>query len=282
MESIRARGKKYILKKSLGKGASGEVYLAYDSFFDPLQQRAFSLKFLRSGMLNPDYRKFYYDLSKFSHPGVQRFLGFEVWSKRILQKFDFVDGVDLYKLMNSNIRLDAYHLVSWTYGVMNSLFGLNAAGLFHGDISLSNIILNESSEPILIDLEPRPDFGNNLDRSGVISKGIHHDLNCLLYCIKELAIRKKVFDKSPEFKNWLEKLQDDIHELNYEKLKLESSENIFFPCVNELLNEMNLNIQSDNQTPSLKVLDSKMNISLFAAMTAGILVFVFPDVTNIF
>lgn len=146
-DSFRHR---FQMRKELGRGAAGEVHLAYDTYL----QREVALKLTRSGYLdNPQEsirnRKMWLNemrlAGKLQHPFIVQI--FEACST---DEFDYlvmeyVPGGTLKQFTSFDNLLPINKLIDILYKVCNALDYSHKMGILHRDIKPSNVLLGENN-----------------------------------------------------------------------------------------------------------------------------------------
>jgi tetratricopeptide (TPR) repeat protein len=124
---------RFRLDRSLGRGGSGEVHMA----FDLLTERAVALKLLRADRADPDVedglRAEFRALRSLLHPGIVRVFDFGRAGGAPFYTMELLDGRDLAA---SRDGVDAHAFVEQT---ARTLDYLHANGLVHSDLKPSNV-----------------------------------------------------------------------------------------------------------------------------------------------
>ncbi len=150
---------RYVVKKTLGSGAFGTVYLGHDLQLD----RAVAIKSLRSdrGLSAEHQQEFLQEarrVAKLRHPGIVAVHDFGVQDDCVFIVSDFVEGMTL----KDRIKKQPF---SWQESVRvsaalaDALAHAHSLRVVHRDIKPANIILTADAKPILVD------FGLGLDES---------------------------------------------------------------------------------------------------------------------
>ena len=140
---------RFEMKQELGKGATGEVHLAFDTYL----QRDVAIKFTRSNLFDDPKegfrnRKMWLNetrlVGKLQHPFIA-----QVYEAGSTEKFDYlvmeyVAGGTLKQFISFDNLLPLYRLVDILYKVCNALDYANKMGVLHRDIKPANVLLGEN------------------------------------------------------------------------------------------------------------------------------------------
>ncbi len=142
---------RYRLDRLLGRGAAGEVWLAYDS----ADARTVALKILSgSAAEDADYRRRFEREARIGarldNPHIAEIHHFGEFGGRLYLDMAYIPGVDLAKLVRS-ATMSATQAVDLVSQVAEALDAAHAAGLVHRDVKPANIIVHTSGFAYLID-----------------------------------------------------------------------------------------------------------------------------------
>lgn len=135
---------KYRIKKWLGGGAFGDVYLATDTLID----RDFALKVSRLRkkdiqILKEEARL----LSSLNHPNIVRFYNVDEIDGKLVLVMEYVPGSSLRDLLEKG-RLDVSMAVDIAIKVLEGLKYAHSLGMIHRDIKPENILIDGESVKI--------------------------------------------------------------------------------------------------------------------------------------
>lgn len=148
---------RYELRKRIGQGTSGEVYLAVDrQLSDPSQPALVAIKILRSLDRGPWARQRLVDEAtkarRVHHPHVARVLDLGVSpSGDDYIVYEYVDGGDLDGWLKDHPGLSVRDRVSLVARVARGMQAAHAANLVHCDLKPGNILVTADGEPKVTD-----------------------------------------------------------------------------------------------------------------------------------
>lgn len=142
---------RYRLDRLLGRGAAGEVWLAYD----PADARTVALKILSgSAAEDADYRRRFEREARIGaqldNPHIAPIHRFGEYAGRLYLDMAYIPGVDLARLVRSS-AMEVAEAVELTSQIAEALDAAHAAGLVHRDVKPANIIVHTSGFVYLID-----------------------------------------------------------------------------------------------------------------------------------
>ncbi|HEX3229548.1 MAG TPA: serine/threonine-protein kinase, partial [Pyrinomonadaceae bacterium] len=142
---------RYEVRRSLGAGGYGDVYLGHDDQLD----RPVAIKVLRpksSGQPTENDRSLREarNLARLRHPGIVTVHDVGLQEDKIYIVSDFLDGTDLAHWLRNN-RPTWPEAVRITILVADALAHAHARLIVHRDIKPANIILTTENTPVLVD-----------------------------------------------------------------------------------------------------------------------------------
>ena len=142
-ENFRSR---FEIKKELGRGGMGEVYLAHDSFY----QREVAIKLVRlKAMEDPEdgarLRKMWLNetrlAGKLHHPYIVEIYEAGVTGEHGYLVMEYVEGGTLKQFTAKDKLLGFVEVIEIVYKVCNAIAYANKLGLLHRDIKPANVML---------------------------------------------------------------------------------------------------------------------------------------------
>jgi serine/threonine protein kinase/tetratricopeptide (TPR) repeat protein len=159
---------RYQVRRALGQGGFGEVYLAHDTQLD----RPVAIKVLRAGPGPPqaEGERFLQEarrLAQLRHPGIVTVHDVGVHEGRVYIVSDYLDGPDLGRWLRDH-RPAWPEAVRIAAAVADALAHAHARLIVHRDVKPANIVLTADRAPVLVD------FGLGLDeaQAGGREKGL--------------------------------------------------------------------------------------------------------------
>jgi TOMM system kinase/cyclase fusion protein len=150
---------RYVVKKVLGSGAFGTVYLGHD----PQLDRPVAIKAHRPdrAMAHDHLQSFKQEarrIAKLRHPGIVTVHDFDIQGELVYIVADFVEGITLRDRIKSQAFTwqDSVRIVA---ALADAIAHAHAQRIIHRDIKPANIILAPDMKPVLVD------FGLGLDDS---------------------------------------------------------------------------------------------------------------------
>jgi RNA polymerase sigma factor (sigma-70 family) len=141
-----------LLQEMIGQGGFGKVYRAFDRRHD----RTVAVKFLRKSLWT-DTRAVECLLretqlvSKLSHKSIIRHHGWDrTASGAVFVVMDWIDGLDLLEVIRRR-TIPIQDVVRYGLAIADALKSAHAAGVVHGDLSPSNVLLGGDDRVVLTD-----------------------------------------------------------------------------------------------------------------------------------
>ncbi|MDH4226923.1 MAG: protein kinase [Deltaproteobacteria bacterium] len=143
---------RYTIKKTLGKGAMGVVYLAHDRVLE----RDVAIKELHSNLAqNSDlmdrFRLEAKVLARMTHPGIVQVYDFVEDGDKVWIVMEFVKGEDLSEYFKRKSRLSMEETVALGTQLAQALSYAHSLGIIHRDFKPANVLLTESGVPKIMD-----------------------------------------------------------------------------------------------------------------------------------
>lgn len=138
---------KYRIKRWLGGGAFGDVYLAVDTIIE----KEFALKVSR--LRKKDIQLLKEEaklLASLEHPNIVRFYNVDEIEGKLILVMEYVQGSSLREIIDRG-RLHYERAIKITAQVLDALAYAHSKGAIHRDIKPENILINERDEVKLTD-----------------------------------------------------------------------------------------------------------------------------------
>jgi serine/threonine protein kinase len=150
---------RYLVRRVLGSGGFGTVYLGHDSELD----RPVAIKVLRGGgqIAQEDTERFLQEarrVARLRHPGIVTVHDVGVQDGQVYLVADYLEGTNLHEWLSGR-RPGWQEAVRLTAAVADALAHAHARLTVHRDIKPANIILTAEGLPVVVD------FGLALDES---------------------------------------------------------------------------------------------------------------------
>ena len=134
-----ALARRYRVRRKIGQGGMGAVYVADDLTLD----RQVVLKQLL--MREPDQvarlEREAQVLGRLSHPRILKLYGVEVFDGEPVLVLELVEGVTLRATLEATPRLDTDRALGLADAIADALGAVHAAGLIHRDLKPDNVLL---------------------------------------------------------------------------------------------------------------------------------------------
>lgn len=142
---------KYIVRRELGRGAMGIVYLATDTTLD----RLVALKVLRSGLLatEADRARFRHEaqfIAKLRHPNIVRVHAFEDVDEELLIDMEYIEGCTLDEAAK-NKSFSPEEIALLARCILSALAEAHEKSHLHRDVKPGNILIDKDGTPMLVD-----------------------------------------------------------------------------------------------------------------------------------
>ena len=150
MSELRPEGAVYKIEKVIGQGESSTVYRAIREDSQGHSRQLVALKILKSQTAVPWLRREFEALSQVSSPHCVRVLGWENLSEGCALVLEWIDGLSVLELARAN-PLDDGVVDEIVAQAATGLRALQERGLFHGDLSPQNILIDRDGCVKLVD-----------------------------------------------------------------------------------------------------------------------------------
>ncbi|GJM59506.1 serine/threonine protein kinase [Persicobacter diffluens] len=132
----------YVIKKKIGEGGFGEVFLAEHAFL----RRPTAIKVLKKELIQPEHlQRFEREVqlvARLSHPNTIRVYDYNYTKDgRFYYAMEYLDGISLQELVNQHGEQPVERILHILYQISKSLKEAHQMGLVHRDIKPQNIML---------------------------------------------------------------------------------------------------------------------------------------------
>ncbi len=197
------------VKKLIGEGLNAKVYYAESKSKEFGIKQPYAIKVLKRKEDIKHFKKEFLVHSKVkSSLNIVKLCGFSSYNNKACLVFEYINGVTLDVLLkNSSLNKKESN---WIYhSILNGLCELAKYNVFHGDLSLKNIMLNLDGEVKLIDfglsnwrtnyIEVTPEFYSKEVRKGLSTK-FSDDVYALnkIFELSKMFYSKKVLNTAPK------------------------------------------------------------------------------------
>ncbi len=149
-EVIQAESVTYQLQHCLGQGLNSRVFKALRCDGRANIYQTVAIKILNSENLVEIWKKEFHSLSTVRSEHCVRVLSFDWIRNEPALILELIEGVSLMQLWNANV-LQTADVLEVIAQVKQGLLDLANVGLCHGDLSLSNIMIDETGRVVLLD-----------------------------------------------------------------------------------------------------------------------------------
>jgi serine/threonine protein kinase len=152
---LRPEGVIYRIDEAIGQGLSATVYRAVREDSRGFARQTVALKILKSENAVPWLRREFETLTRVRSANCVRVLGWENLKEGCAIVLEWIDGISLLELARGRILPEPVQL-SILAQIQNGLRALSSEGLFHGDLSPANILIDRDGIVKLIDFATPP------------------------------------------------------------------------------------------------------------------------------
>lgn len=143
MIELKGQIGKYIIKKKLGSGGFGTVYLAEDTILKTL--RALKIPH-RVGSKEGDLLEESIVQTKLlDHPNIVKLLTVDIIEHHIIMVMEYINGTDLEKILDDEHKLSIKISLTYFYQILSALDFAQKHKVIHRDIRPSNVLLDENN-----------------------------------------------------------------------------------------------------------------------------------------
>lgn len=159
---------RYQIKKKLGQGGMGAVYLVYD----PVLKRDVALKTISVAQDANTFKRFMHEantMARLNHPNIVKI--YDIGSDNDIPYFtmDFINGSNLADLVQDG-KMNVRRAVEVVQKVAHTIDYAHKQGILHRDLKPANIMMNQDGEPLVMDFGLAKDMegGNKLSKTGMM------------------------------------------------------------------------------------------------------------------
>ncbi|MDE0151501.1 MAG: protein kinase [Bdellovibrionales bacterium] len=158
---LRSKSSIYNIQKVLSDNGRTTVCMAYRKNSDyPWVRQKVLLKIFTN--LSPAYPLELDSLLQIRSPYCITVLSFEKIENRPALILEWVDGINLFQLIRQSKPLNPFEISLICLRIQQGLMDLNKQGLVHGDLSLSNVLIDRKGHIRLIDFGKANYLGSNI------------------------------------------------------------------------------------------------------------------------
>ncbi len=159
---------RYRIDMELGRGAMGVVYKA----FDTVLEREVAIKTIASSIRDDHLKERFIRearaAGKLLHPNIITIYDFGVYEDQLFISMEYVEGTDLFDLINSRPALDVRRRLECVRQICLGLDFAHAHGVFHRDVKPANIRLDTKGQVKIVDFGLAIIQTSSLTRSSAI------------------------------------------------------------------------------------------------------------------
>ena len=153
---------RFLLKKWIGGGRFGDVYLAEDT----LLKKDFAVKIIRVSPSNLDpLLEEARVLSELDHPNIVRFYTVDLVENRLIIVMEFVEGTQLRKIIDREAPLSTERAIFYMEQILDAIDFAHRRGVVHRDLKPENIIVTNEGIIKILDFGLAKIFQNDLSMS---------------------------------------------------------------------------------------------------------------------
>lgn len=160
-KEFRASGAIYTFEKTMGRGQTGTVIKATRRDKYGHSKQAVALKVLRDPTSLTRLLREFQTLTAIRSPACAQVLGWETFEFGPAVVFEWIDGIHLLEAARAGLveKMCVPFIVSQ---IQEGLRALQSAGLYHGDLAPSNILIDRSGDVRLVDFASAPESKNEI------------------------------------------------------------------------------------------------------------------------
>lgn len=137
---------KYSIRRKLGEGGFGAVYLAEDNIGREVALKVLHPQVANDEMMSGYFRREAVALGKMSHPNIVLIHTFEQEEGKTYIVMEYVDGPTLSRVLKQGEKLPLDDTLAIFVQVLRALAHAHSKGVIHRDIKPGNIMLTEAGE----------------------------------------------------------------------------------------------------------------------------------------
>lgn len=159
---------RYELKKEIGRGGMGRVYLAYD----PYLKCDMAIKTIAPEIRGPDYldafERFLIEaqvLAKLNHPNIIRIFDISPETSPPFISMEFVNGKSFKEIIEEKKSISLIKKIDLIIKITEGLQEIHKAGLIHRDMKPANVMIDSKGKVKIMDFGIIKDLTSDVSRT---------------------------------------------------------------------------------------------------------------------
>jgi len=140
---------KYKIKKKLGSGGFGTVYLAEDTFLKT--DRALKIPHGAGSQKDKLLKESMVQTKLLDHPNIVKLLTVDIIDGNIIMVMEYINGTNLEKIIDDKVKLSVKVSLAYFRQILSALGYAHENKILHRDIRPSNIMIDKKNEVKITD-----------------------------------------------------------------------------------------------------------------------------------